>query len=110
MNHSSKLGNEKISDEPAPPVPPVIKGVVAGKNDNNGCEFPPPMYANPFVERENGKRVLRPNSPLESPPEATTPKSCHSSPLNCMKLPSYDFKEEQLIEALLSLKQTNINK
>ena len=42
MNHSSKLGNEKISDEAAPPA---IKGVVAGKNDNNGCEFPPPMYA-----------------------------------------------------------------
>ena len=95
--------------EGLPPPPPARSGLVRqGADSYNVDEFPPSMYANPHFNRENN-RILRPPSPLDSPPSCKTPKSSHVSPINNNNnntLPSYDFKEEQAIQALLSLKRS----
>ena len=86
-----------------PPPPGRIGGLVRGdrdvQRDYNVCEFPPPMYSNPHFNTpvpenlDTNRRILRPKSPLDSPPSAKTPKSSHSYelPMNNVKLPSYEI-------------------
>lgn len=63
---------------------------------------PPPPLPPKF------RRSIRPNSPVESPPDSPpTPVSSHVSPNGGMSLPNYNFEEQTVIEALLSLKNSN---
>ena len=70
-----------------------------------------------YVENEEGlqeypqvigddfeKKVLVPQStPIHSPASCITPRSSHVSPVNNIRLPSYDFKEEEVIEKMLEI-------
>ena len=80
--------NEEIWNDILPPPPPPLQRMVRQRAE---------------TVVNNTRMVLRPNSPLDSPPDSTTPKSSHVSPLSNIKLPSYDFKEEEAIQALLKL-------